>query len=402
MSLGGISRLMNYSLYFHIPFCKKRCPYCDFNTNTGKESLIPEYIDGLIEEFRIVSKHISKSSIHSIYFGGGTPSLVPVSEFERLLKAIEKQSLIQEKCEISLEANPESVNLSYLRDLHALGFNRISFGAQSTNATDLARLGRTHTVEETLSAVEFARRAGFTNINLDLINNLPWQDLESWKASLGRAVALAPEHLSVYSLIIEQGTPFYEWHQRGLIAPQDEDLGADMFEFTMDYLEQAGYEHYEISNWAKKDPNKPYRCVHNLQYWMSQPYFGLGAGAHGFVDGSRTENVGPIDSYLQLITGVCKYYGNFPFTPVAVNVHKVDRMTRMKDFMWLALRLVKDGVSLSRFEKEFGLSALQVFQEPIDALVHLELLEWHGGKEINLKLTRRGVMVANQVFMRFI
>lgn len=393
---------MNYSLYIHIPFCIQRCHYCDFNTYAGKESLIPDYVDSLVEEIRIVSEYISPFPLHSIYFGGGTPSLVPVTEYQKLFNALFELTSIAEKCEISLEANPGTVSLPYLTSLRALSFNRISFGIQSTNARDLIRLGRTHTVDDILDAFVFARRTGFHNINLDMINHLPWQDLTAWENSLSRAVALAPEHFSIYSLMIEPGTSLHDWYQRGLMTPQDEDLGADMYEFTIDYLDRAGYEHYEISNWAKRDEENQFRCMHNMQYWLNQPYIGIGAGAHGYINTIRTENVSGIENYITRMRKRGEFRVGLPETPATIRTTKIDDITQMKDSMWLALRLVKDGVSLDRFERSFGKSVLEVFKEQVEELLHLGLIEWGGLKQSNLKLTRRGLMVANQVFLRFI
>jgi oxygen-independent coproporphyrinogen III oxidase len=242
---------MNHSLYVHIPFCKHRCHYCDFNTYAGKESLIPDYVDALIRELRIANVYLSEEPVHSIYFGGGTPSLVEIEQYGKILKAIDQSFTLTDKIEISIEVNPGTLTRSYLDCLQKLGFNRISVGVQSTNPFDLTRLDRIHNINDILEGVRFARQVGFSNINLDLIFNLPWQDLSSWERSLSRAIDLAPEHFSVYALIIEPGTPLFDWYSKGLIAQQDQDLEAEMFETTMEMLNRAGYVHYEISNWAK-------------------------------------------------------------------------------------------------------------------------------------------------------
>jgi len=393
---------MNYSLYIHIPFCEKRCYYCDFNTFTGKESLIPAYISALIDEIRIVFDYFSDLHLHSIYFGGGTPSLIPAAEYQKLLSIIDDLSVINDPCEISIEANPGTISEDYLRALRSLGFNRISIGAQSTRTVDLIQMGRSHNTDDIIDAVKFSRRAKFPIINLDLINNLPWQDYNSWKTSLTRAVALDPEHFSVYSLTIEPGTCLYNWYQRGLIQPQNQDLGADMFEYTMEYLDRVGYEHYEVSNWAKKDPNIDFRCVHNLQYWLNLPYIGIGAGAHGYLNDIRTENIANIDRYIYSMQKINNTNRPFPETPATTQATKIEKFTQMQDFMWLSLRLVSEGVSLDRFENTFGVSAMEVFHPEIDELLQLELIEWVKPNQSNLRLTRRGIMLANQVFLRFI
>jgi oxygen-independent coproporphyrinogen III oxidase len=393
---------MNHSLYVHIPFCKHRCHYCDFNTYAGKESLIPGYVDALIQELRIASVYLAEEPVHSIYFGGGTPSLVAIKHYEELFKAIDQSFTLTDEIEISIEVNPGTLTRSYLDSLQKLGFNRISIGVQSTNSFDLTRLDRIHNINDILEGVRFARQMGFSNINLDLIFNLPWQDLSSWEQSLSRAIDLAPEHFSVYALIIEPGTPLFDWYSRGLIAQQDQDLEAEMFETTMEMLDSAGYVHYEISNWAKLNPNRDFRCWHNLQYWYNLPYVGVGAGAHGYLGGVRTENELQIEEYISRIR--CKNLDSlsFPQTPATLLTSEIDLATQMKDFMWLGLRLVNEGVSEDRFHKIYGCSMREIFDAEISGLLDLGLVRWSEERGGTLILSKRGVMLANQVFMAFI
>jgi oxygen-independent coproporphyrinogen-3 oxidase len=393
---------MNYSLYVHIPFCQHRCHYCDFITYTGKESLIPDYIEALISELRIVLHYFEKISLHSIYFGGGTPSLIPVGHYDKLMRVLRQEFIVDPLCEISLEANPGTISLGYLRGLHKLGFNRLSLGVQSTDSFDLVRLDRIHTIENVLVAFRDARLAGFENINLDMIFGLPWQDLNSWERSLIRAIDLSPEHFSLYSLIIEPGTPLFYWHQKGLIAQQDEELEAEMYERAMELLQNAGYQHYEISNWAKQQPGSDFRCRHNLQYWLNLPYFGIGVGAHGFVGGFRTENVTTIPEFIHLLGEEDEVEYKFPSTPATIATSEVDQTTQMNDFMWLGLRLVDEGVSIERFYKMYNQSMTAVFGEQIDELLGLGLIKWVDDGNPRIKLTQRGILIANQVFMRFV
>lgn len=393
---------MRYSLYVHIPFCKHRCHYCDFNTYAGKESFVPAYINALIKELRIVSSFLSDKLLHSIYFGGGTPSLISVSHFEELINVINTQFLVGHDCEISLEANPGSISYEYLDKLRSLGFNRLSFGVQSTDSFDLVRLERNHTIEDVLDGIRQARRAGFKNINLDLIFNLPWQDLSSWEQSLSRALALEPEHFSLYSLVIEGGTSMYNWYQRGLIELQDEDNEADMYECAIKILEDAGYLHYEISNWSKTQPKKDFRCVHNLQYWYNLPYIGVGAGAHGYLRNIRTENIHRIVEYITRLNGPEHMSMRYPQTPATIFVSKVDQLTQMRDFMWLGLRLVNEGVSVDRFWNTYSLKMGEVFNEEIEELLSFGLVKWLDEKHSRLILTPKGKMLANQVFMHFV
>lgn len=399
---GGINKNMTYSLYFHIPFCRKRCHYCDFYTTTGNKGLIPVYVDAVITEFRVVTDNHKYLPINTIYFGGGTPSLIPAAGYEKLLKGLDTSFHLTENCEISLEANPGNLSLDYLKQLKHLGFNRISLGVQSTDTFDLLRLDRIHTIDDVLSSISYARSAGFENVNLDLIFGLPWQDLRSWEYSLKRALQLNPEHFSIYSLIIEPGTPLNYWYQRGWIAEADQDREAEMYELTIDMLQDAGYEHYEISNWRKQSSEQDYRCRHNLQYWRNQPYFGFGASAHGYVHHKRTENIPDLIEYLDLVTNFRSGGRQFPAGPATITLITVDRLTQMRDFMLLGLRLLREGVSEDRFHRSFGKTMKEVFSEEISYLLENELVEWVEKDQQTLHLTSKGTMLANQVFMQFV
>ena len=362
---------------------------------------MPPYFDALIEELRIVNYSNPNIPLHSIYFGGGTPSLITKSLYQRLLDEIYKRFNVSKDCEISLEANPSCLTKNYLQGLRQLGFNRISLGVQSTNNLDLRRLDRTHDIWDVLQSIKNVRKAGFDNLNLDLIFGLPWQDLDSWKNTLSRAIKLNPEHFSIYSLIIEPGTPLFAWYQKGLISRQDQDLEGDMYEMTMKVLSEAGYEQYEISNWARKDKEGDYRCRHNMQYWLGFPYLGIGAGSHGFAAGYRTINTPTIQDYI-LRCGQTKKAFDFPGSPAQIQIKKVDLETQMKDFMMVGLRLTKEGVSEERFFQLFGQSMKVVFSKEINKLIQQGLVRWTDKTENRLSLTKRGIMVANQVFMVFV
>ncbi|MDY6846501.1 MAG: radical SAM family heme chaperone HemW [Chloroflexota bacterium] len=393
---------MNHSLYIHMPFCRHRCHYCDFNTYVGKSALIPAYVDALIKELRIVNRTKQGIPVHTIYFGGGTPSLIPISSYNKIMNAIETNFTLTSDCEISLEANPGTLTLDYLSGLLSLGFNRISIGVQSMDPFDLIRLDRSHSVWDVLESVYHARLAGFGNINLDLIFGLPWQDLETWEKTLSRAIALSPEHFSIYSLIVEPGTPLFAWYQKGLIKRQDQDLEADMYEMALAMLNDAGFDHYEISNWTKNSVTRDTRCRHNLQYWLGYPYLGIGAGAHGFSKGYRTVNVATIQDYIQKLNQNNSPALTFPATPSQIGIEKIDFDTQMSDFMMVGLRLVKEGVSEERFELLFGKSMSEIFKDEISTLIKRGLIEWSVGDERKLHLTKRGMFVANQVFMAFV
>jgi oxygen-independent coproporphyrinogen-3 oxidase len=267
----------------------------------------------------------------------------------------------------------------------------------------LVRQDRIHSIQDVLRSVSDARKAGFENINLDLIFGLPWQDLESWRNSLGRAIDLSPEHFSLYSLIIEEGTALYRWHRKGLIAPQDQDLQADMYELAMDMLAEAGYEHYEISNWARLRDGRDYRCRHNLQYWLNDPYIGVGAGAQAYLAHQRLVNTPSLTDYVRRMQQVDSGSWSALKTPATISSEEVDFDTRMMDEMMLGLRLIQVGVSDNKFAERYGRSLRQVFDAELSRLTGLGLLEWiKDGGEQRIRLTHHGVMVANQVFMEFV
>jgi len=385
-----------------MPFCRHRCHYCDFNTTTEKEHLIADYVDALTKEIRIATANYEQLPVHSIYFGGGTPSLISPEEYENILNTIRTQFSVTEDCEVSLEANPGTIPFKYLKGLKKIGFNRISIGVQSTDNFDLVRLDRIHSNEDVLKSYNAARRAGFDNINLDLIFGLPWQTISGWENSLTRAISLAPEHFSLYSLIIEPNTELDKWYQKGLIAQQDQDLEGDMFELAMSLLAQSGYEHYEISNWAKNVVGNDLRCRHNLQYWQNRPYFGFGVSAHGYVDGIRTVNTSVLENYIHKINQAEPNDHQSPITPATISFTKIDKAEQMRDFMMLGLRLVDTGVPQLRFNECFKRSYVEVFEEEIKLLLNQGLIEWVDRSHISLRLTRRGILVANHVFMQFV
>ena len=363
---------------------------------------MPAYVDALIEEFRIVNRQSNIEPVYTIYFGGGTPSLLPIQAYEKILYELSHSFSVTRNCEISIEANPGTLSYDYLKGLKALGFNRISLGAQSMQALDLKRLDRIHTIDDIYQSYDSARQAGFTNINLDLIFGLPWQSLQAWEDTLKKAIELKPEHFSLYSLIIEPGTKLFNWYQKGLIALQDQDREGDLFESSMAQLAKAGYEHYEISNWAKIDQRQDFQCRHNLQYWRGRPYLGFGVGAHGYARGVRTANVTGIEAYCNRIASSLNHTYDFPKSPANKTSIKLEKITQMKEHMMMGLRLIEEGVTAAKFFELFGCSILDVFEDEITALLDNRLLEWGGRESTQLKLTKRGVMLGNQVFMAFV
>ena len=394
--------MMDYSIYIHIPFCQRRCNYCDFVTYAGMEQYLPPYIDALIKEFRIVTRNAFKFPVHTIFFGGGTPSLVPVKFYDRILNALSNYFVISNDCEISIETNPGTLSGNFLKGLKALGFNRLSLGVQSMQPSDLQRLERIHSVAEIYTSISAARRAGFNNINLDLMFALPWQSLANWENTLRKAIVLQPEHFSLYSLLIEPSTKLFNWYQKGLVALQDQDKEGAMYEFSINCLRESGYRHYEISNWSKNNQKSDYRCQHNLQYWRYQPYLGFGAGAHGYAHKSRTANVTGIFDYCDRITAGARHEIAFPQSPATKTLISLEISSQMKEFMMLGLRLVDEGVSNDKFFSLFGYSLRDVFGKEISRLIKNGLVEFGGEDPSILRLTKRGVLLGNQVFMAFI
>jgi oxygen-independent coproporphyrinogen-3 oxidase len=390
------------SFYLHIPFCTHRCGYCDFNTYAGLEALMPAYVDALIKEAELFAQSApERQTVHTVFFGGGTPSLLPPDDIGRILAVLRAVLDVTEDAEISLEANPGTLTLDKLRGLRDAGVNRLSFGVQSASPEELRLLEREHDFSDVIHAVQWARQAGFDNLNLDWIFGLPGQSLASWQRNMELAISLGPEHLSLYALSIEHGTPFKELSSRGLLPSLDDDLAADMYEHAAIALKDAGYLQYEISNWAKAGPDgEPLACRHNLQYWRNLPYVGLGAGAHGFVGGHRTANVlGPAAYIKRLKTGKA---GEYPRTSATASIEPIDARREMGDMMMMGLRLIEEGVSRDDFASRFGQPIEDIYADEIESLSTRGLLEVLNGDKDVLRLTERGRLLGNQVFSEFV
>lgn len=402
------------SLYLHIPFCTHRCAYCDFNTYAGQEAAIPAYVTALLCEIdHLTARPDNDQTVHTIFFGGGTPSLLSPPQLASVMEALHAAFSFAPHLEVTLEANPGTTSLDYLQRVSALGFNRLSYGVQSAHPRELRLLERTHTFLDVIRSVAWARRAGFDNINLDLIYGLPEQSLSDWQTSLQRALDLRPEHLSLYALTLEHGTPFGRWAAHGLLPLPDPDLAADMYEWAGEYLATNGYLQYEISNWAKMnalgEPHSEFMCRHNLQYWRALPYLGLGAGAHGYANGYRYANALRIKTYIERLTTAHPSPNmTFPLTPAVVQQRRQSLQDNMSDFMLNGLRLTREGIDPGTFHARFGRDLNEVFGREIDELVQLGLLEWaqrspaSGRPEKGLRLTARGRLLGNQVFLRFV
>ena len=386
-----------FSLYLHIPFCTAKCGYCDFNSHAGHDHLIPSYSQAIVREARLWRSATAGRPVTTVFFGGGTPSLMPLEELRFLLEGLRGAFAVAPDAEVSLEANPGSVDEAYLRGLLELGVNRLSLGVQSFHDDELRALDRLHSAEDARQAFQAARAAGFANVNLDLIFGLPEQPIERWRESAEQALALGPEHLSLYALTVEEGTPLARDVARGRTPAPDPDAQADHYEWTQERLSRAGYEHYEISNWARPG----YRCRHNLTYWECREYLGLGAGAHSYFNGLRFANAAAPGQYLELVQQSWQEANegaaDAPMRHI-VSGEQVTPALAMSDTLILGLRLT-DGVSLQAFRERFGVDALEVYGERLQEPLDFGLLETVDGR---LRLTERGRFVGNDVFVRLL
>lgn len=382
--------LETVSLYVHIPFCHTRCHYCDFNTYAGMLPLREPYVRALLTEIGMAGALTKLPGgkprrSRTIFFGGGTPSLLSVSQVSRILDACYDNFAVDEDAEITLEANPGTLSREQLVGLRAAGVNRLSMGAQSFDAELLKTLGRIHSPKDITQAVRDAQAAGFTSINVDFMFGLPGQTMRHWRETIERALDLHIEHLSLYSLIIEEGTPFYTWTHEGRITPGDEDLCADMYEYADERLHAAGYVNYEISNWSLPG----FQSRHNLTYWHNFPYIGMGAGAYSSFGGRRFSNVREPAEYIRMLKAQ-----QWP----EVESETVDKAQAMSETAFLALRTAQ-GLHLPTFEQRFALPFAQFAGDRLHMVEEAGLLE----RETEwLRLSKRGRLLGNEVFLRLL
>jgi oxygen-independent coproporphyrinogen-3 oxidase len=380
---------MQTYLYVHIPFCIRKCRYCDFNSLDDSPVSPGEYIDGVVREMELRAAHLDGAlAAPTLYFGGGTPSLLEPALVARVVDAAARRFGLERDAEITLEANPGTLTEERLRGYRAAGLNRLSLGVQSFDDRQLAFLGRVHSAAQARDAFTLAGRAGFANIGMDLMHSLPGESLALWRADLAEAVALGPAHLSVYGLTIEEGTPLAALEEAGELGPLPGDDSAEMIREAMARLAGAGYEQYEIANFARPGC----RSRHNQAYWRRAPYLGFGAGAHSFIRegyGVRWQNANDPAGYLASLAE-----GRLPDE----GRETLSRGDAMAEFMFLGLRML-DGIETERFRAEFDAPVTAVWPGEIDFLTTAGLLERVGTR---LWLTPRALPVANQVFVRFL
>jgi oxygen-independent coproporphyrinogen-3 oxidase len=371
-------------VYIHIPFCSSRCSYCDFATGIYQIELAERYVRALLEEIR--TSELRGARVDTIYFGGGTPSLLEPAQLARILEAVHERLEIDPSVEITLEINPGSATLAKLREFRDLGINRASFGAQTFDDRELAKLGRSHTAADARRTFHDLRAAGFANVSFDLIAGLPRQTLGGWKRNVDEALALRPEHLSFYLLEVHSGTPLAQHIERGTQPAPDEDLAAVMYESMLERAVAAGYEHYEISNLCLP----LFQSRHNTKYWTGEPYYGFGCSAHSY-DGQnrRWSNERDVLEYVKLIE-----HGLKP----AVEEHELTVQDLRSEALFLGLRLMR-GVDLQQYQELFGVDPAAKHAKELERFKAAGLVEQD---EDRLRLTRNGALLSNEVFSAFV
>lgn len=403
-------------LYIHIPFCVRKCLYCDFLSFSAENDTIDCYVETLTEEIHAMGQlygacspepvaSYSSYEVVSVFLGGGTPSLLKAEQTARIMTAVKESFELAEDAEVTTEANPGTLDAEKLSIYKACGINRLSIGLQSAEEEELRYLGRIHTFQMFLDSFHLARKAGFDNISIDLMSALPGQTKASYEKTLQTVTALSPEHISAYSLIIEEGTPFYEWYGRekegqkkeerewpgtGILPLPDEDADRQMYHFTKKYLKAAGYERYEISNYSK--PGR--ECRHNIGYWVGAQYLGLGLGASSYLEGERFFNEGGLQNYLS--------FGHQDFMRRGHHRERelLTEKDKMEEFMFLGLRLA-EGVGADEFERRFGVSIAVVYGKLLKQLLE-EGLMVRDEAEDRMRLTEYGTDVSNYVLSKFL
>ena len=384
---------MNYGLYIHIPFCKEKCKYCDFLSFPCMEKYFDEYVDALVNEIKLTGEKHSELQgcpveVDTVFIGGGTPSLLSEKAFEEIFKEIYRSFKIKESAEITVEANPGTVSYEKLKYLRELGVNRLSMGVQSLDNDTLKFLGRIHNAGEAINAFYEARNAGFENINLDLIFGMPFDDRDSFRKTLEKVVELSPEHISCYSLIVEEGTVLQKLIDRGDVAYPSDEVDREDYYFCKERLKKAGYRQYEISNFAKKG----FESRHNMRYWKQKEYIGIGLGSASFIDGKRFSNSSDFKAYV-----LSK--GNAPKEECI----SLGRKELMDEFMMLGFRMTA-GPDFTEFNNKFGELPAVVYQDVLEKLKEKGLIDvvYNAGEITACFLTDKGLDLANIVFEEFV
>lgn len=373
------------AVYLHIPFCTNKCFYCDFNSYVLKNQPVMDYLQGLEREMERTVKEVPPGKITSIFVGGGTPTVLKPDEMEYFLKTVKTYFPDwSEDIEFSMEANPGTTDLEKLAVMRAGGVNRVSFGVQAFQNELLSGIGRIHDTDDVYQSLENARKAGFDNMSIDLMFGLPNQTVDMLAESVSKALALNLPHYSIYSLKVEENTLFHTMYQKNQLPLPNEDDELKMYLLLMEKMKEAGYEQYEISNFAKPG----FHSRHNMAYWLNEDYYGLGAGAHGYVGGMRHMNIKGVNPYTEATKEGLPRMESF----------EVPREEAMEDFLMVGLRVLK-GVSRTHFEEQFGVSMEDMFAKPLHKMLNAGLLEETGD---GYRLSERGILFGNDVFGEFI
>ena len=386
------------SLYIHIPFCKTKCFYCDFNTYTKIEVLIPSYIKALESEVYFWSKYLNGTKIKSIFIGGGTPSYIPENYIQQLLNTIFSKFNIKEYSEITLESNPNDLSKKKLNTYKNSGINRISMGVQSFNNLLLQNLGRRHSQENAIESYYLAKEAGFENISIDLMYGLPNQSMHQWEETLSKLLNLKPLHVSMYGLTLEEGTPMNEWVKTGQLTKPDDDLAAEMYIKAEDAMSNNNYAHYEISNWAIPG----FESKHNLNYWNNNAYLGIGPGAHSYIPPYRFSNIKSPREYTRYLNDLkLNHFNNISINKedlkfIDIN-EKINTPLEISETIMLGLRL-NAGIKIKNFTKRFGINPLELYLDLFNDLKKDDLIEF---SNTYIKLTPKGRLLSKEVFLNF-
>lgn len=372
-------------LYIHVPFCAQKCYYCDFNSYKIKSNEKEDYLINIEKEMEFYKEEFKDKYFDTVFFGGGTPSILKIDELRKLVNYMFENFNIKKDAEITIECNPGTINKEKLKAIKEMGINRLSIGLQATQNYHLKSIGRIHTYEEFEKNYYDAIDVGLTNINVDLMYALPNQKEEEWKETLDKIIKLNPSHISAYSLILEEGTKLYDMYENNEFNLLDEDTDIDMYEYTINTLKKHGYSQYEISNYAKKGKE----CKHNIIYWKCDNYLGLGPGASGYINDIRYSNIEDLNEYNNKI--------NQNIKPISEE-NKLSEKDKIEEFIFMGLRM-NEGINLEVFKERFKIDFYELYKEVLDKLLERELIKLD---KFNLSLTQKGREISNSVFIEFI
>lgn len=372
-------------LYIHVPFCAQKCYYCDFNSYKIKSNEKEAYLINIEKEMKFYKEEFKDKYFDTVFFGGGTPSILKIDELRKLVNYMFENFNIKKDAEITIECNPGTINKEKLKAIKEMGINRLSIGLQATQNYHLKSIGRIHTYEEFEKNYYDAIDVGLTNINVDLMYALPNQKEEEWKETLDKIIKLNPSHISAYSLILEEGTKLYDMYENNEFNLLDEDTDIDMYEYTINTLKKYGYNQYEISNYAKKGKE----CKHNVIYWKCDNYLGLGPGASGYINDVRYSNIEDLNEYNNKI--------NQNIKPISEE-NKLSEKDKIEEFIFMGLRM-NEGINLEVFKERFKIDFYELYKDVLDKLLERELIKLD---KFNLSLTQKGREISNSVFIEFI